>query len=110
MRLANDYFPELDAIELLEDVLYRESSSANDATISYSDASVPVQKRIRKLIQLWDFYLDLVESFIESPRDIIYIGKISDAYETMIDLKIATPGKLLNFATFCEKWGLLKNL
>ncbi|CAD1813063.1 unnamed protein product [Candida parapsilosis] len=108
MRLANDYFPESDAIELLEDVLYRESSSANDATISYSDASVPVQKRIRKSIQLWDFYLDLVESFIESPRDIIYIGKISDAYETMIDLKIATPGKLLNFATFCEKWGFIE--
>lgn len=88
MRLANDYFKELDAIELLENVLYRETG--NDLRINYSDSSIPVQKRIRKLIQLWDFYLDLVESFIESPSDVIYIGKICDAYETMIKLKIAT--------------------
>lgn len=106
MRLANDYFKELDAIELLENVLYRETG--NDLRINYSDSSIPVQKRIRKLIQLWDFYLDLVESFIESPSDVIYIGKICDAYETMIKLKIATPKKLINFATFLERWGYIE--
>lgn len=41
MRLANDYFKELDAIELLENVLYRETG--NDLRINYSDSSIPVQ-------------------------------------------------------------------
>ncbi|KAG5420130.1 SYF1 [Candida metapsilosis] len=106
MRLGNDYFKESDAIEVLEDILYRETG--NDVEINYSDSSIPVQKRIRKSIQLWDFYLDLVESFIESADDVIYIGKICDAYETLIKLKIATPKKLLKYAAFLEKWGYIE--
>ncbi|KAI5952181.1 SYF1 [Candida margitis] len=106
MRLSHDYFQESDAIELLEDVLYRES--ANDVDINYSDSSIPVQKRIRKSIQLWDFYLDLVESFIESANDTIYIDKVCQAYETLIKLKIATPKKIMAYAQFLETWGYIE--
>ena len=49
-----------------------------------------------------------MESFIESADDVIYIGKVCDAYETLIKLKIATPKKLLKYAAFLEKWGYIE--
>ncbi|KAI5958630.1 SYF1 [Candida theae] len=107
MRLGSDYFKESDAIEMLEDVLYRETGN-NDDEIDYVDSSIPVQKRIRKSIKLWQFYLDLVESFIESADDVIYVGKLCDAYDMLIKLKIATPKNLLNYAAFLETWGYIE--
>ena len=52
MILGSDKFPETKAIEILDDILYREYSDIN-----YTDNSKPVQQRIIKSIKLWNFIL-----------------------------------------------------
>ena len=95
MILGSDKFPETKAIEILDDILYREYSDIN-----YTDNSKPVQQRIIKSIKLWNFYIDLLESFIESDNQLKEIEKVTNAYQHLIKLKIATPRIMINFAQF----------
>ena len=99
MILGSDKFPETKAIEILDDILYREYSDIN-----YTDNSKPVQQRIIKSIKLWNFYIDLLESFIESDNQLKEIEKVTNAYQHLIKLKIATPRIMINFAQFLESW------
>lgn len=64
--------------------------------VSFLDDSLPAQKRLFKSSKLWSFYIDLEES----------IGTIDSArqtYDHMIELKIATPQVIINYARFLEE-------
>ena len=47
-----------------------------------------------------EFYIDLLESFIESDNQLKEIEKVTNAYQHLIKLKIATPRIMINFAQF----------
>ncbi|KAG0497206.1 hypothetical protein HPP92_001897 [Vanilla planifolia] len=60
------------------------------------DGNEPVQMRLHRSLRLWSFYVDLEESLgtLESTRTV---------YERILDLRIATPQIILNFAYFLEE-------
>lgn len=57
------------------------------------EAGLPVKERLYRSLKLWSFYTDLEESLgtIESTKDV---------YESILDLRIATPQIVLNYAAF----------
>ncbi|XP_074568355.1 uncharacterized protein LOC141824909 [Curcuma longa] len=60
-----------------------------------ADGNEPVQMKLHKSLRLWSFYVDLEESLgtLESTRVV---------YERILDLQIATPPIILNYAFFLE--------
>ncbi|CAI9087648.1 OLC1v1021777C1 [Oldenlandia corymbosa var. corymbosa] len=60
-----------------------------------ADGNEPVQMKIHKSLKLWSFYVDLEESLgtLESTREV---------YESILDLKIATPQIIINYAMLLE--------
>lgn len=66
--------------------------------ISYQSflQNIPVQRRVFKSIKLWSFYVDLEESIgtVESTRAV---------YDRILELKIATPQIIINYANFLEE-------
>ncbi|KAF5396790.1 XPA binding protein 2 [Paragonimus heterotremus] len=64
--------------------------------VDYYDRSEPVQARLHKSLRLWTLYTDLEESFgtFETTKA---------AYDQMIDLRIATPQIIMNYALFLEE-------
>lgn len=60
-----------------------------------ADGNEPVQMRLHKSLRLWSFYVDLEESLgsLESTRAV---------YERILDLRIATPQIILNYAFLLE--------
>lgn len=61
-----------------------------------ADGNEPVQMKLHKSLRLWSFYVDLEESLgtLESTRDV---------YEKILDLRIATPQIILNYAFLLEE-------
>ncbi|XP_058749791.1 uncharacterized protein LOC131622765 [Vicia villosa] len=61
-----------------------------------ADGNQPVQMRLHKSLRLWTFYADLKESLgnLESTRAV---------YERILDLRIATPQVIINYAYFLEE-------
>eukprot|EP01050_Picozoa_sp_SAG11_P001122 SAG11_NODE_46_length_20454_cov_11.499386_15_plen_554_part_00 len=55
----------------------------------------PVQEKLHKSTKLWCFYVDMMES-LET------VKKTSAVYDRMLDLKVATPQVVLNYAHFLE--------
>ena len=55
----------------------------------------PVQGRLYRSLKLWSFYCDLEESLgtLESARAV---------YDRILDLRIATPQLVLNYALFLQ--------
>lgn len=62
-----------------------------------ADGSEPVQMKLHKSLRLWAFYVDLEESLgtLESTRAV---------YERILDLRIATPQIIINYALLLEVW------
>jgi len=60
-----------------------------------ADGNEPVQMKLHKSLRLWTFYVDLEESLgsLESTRAV---------YERILDLRIATPQIIINYAYFME--------
>nr|XP_043636004.1 pre-mRNA-splicing factor SYF1-like [Erigeron canadensis] len=60
-----------------------------------ADGNEPVQMKLHKSLRLWTFYVDLEESLgtLESTRT---------AYERILDLHIATPQIIINYAMLLE--------
>ncbi|XP_031127266.1 pre-mRNA-splicing factor SYF1 [Ipomoea triloba] len=60
-----------------------------------ADGNEPVQMRLHKSLRLWTFYVDLEESLgtLESTKAV---------YERILDLKIATPQIIINYAMLLE--------
>ncbi|KDO75764.1 hypothetical protein CISIN_1g002477mg [Citrus sinensis] len=65
-----------------------------------ADGNEPVQMKLHKSLRLWTFYVDLEESLgnLESTRAV---------YERILDLRIATPQIIINYALLLEVWTLL---
>ncbi|KAL5096600.1 hypothetical protein RYX36_000927 [Vicia faba] len=61
-----------------------------------ADGNQPVQMKLHKSLRLWTFYVDLEESLgdLESTRAV---------YERILDLRIATPQVIINYAYFLEE-------
>ncbi|KAL4450099.1 hypothetical protein ABPG77_010768 [Micractinium sp. CCAP 211/92] len=57
------------------------------------EAGLPVQDRLYRSLKLWSFYVDLEESLgtLESTKEV---------YEAILDLRIATPQIVLNYASY----------
>ncbi|KAI4371091.1 hypothetical protein MLD38_019361 [Melastoma candidum] len=60
-----------------------------------SDGNEPVQMKLHKSLRLWTFYVDLEESLgtLETTRPV---------YERILDLRIATPQIVINYAVLLE--------
>ncbi|KAI8388606.1 uncharacterized protein BYT42DRAFT_240737 [Radiomyces spectabilis] len=68
----------------------------NPKQINFHDESIPVQQRVFKSLRLWSFYIDLEES----------VGTIESAkavYDKVMDLRIANPQIIVNYATFLHE-------
>ncbi|XP_050227941.1 uncharacterized protein LOC126677396 [Mercurialis annua] len=61
-----------------------------------ADGNEPVQMRLHKCLRLWTFYVDMEEGLgdLESTREV---------YERILDLKIATPQIVINYALLLEE-------
>ncbi|KAJ8433249.1 hypothetical protein Cgig2_023201 [Carnegiea gigantea] len=61
-----------------------------------ADGHEPVQMKLHKSLRLWTFYVDLEESLgnLQSTRAV---------YERILDLRIATPQIIINYAMFLEE-------
>ncbi|KAJ4966630.1 hypothetical protein NE237_018479 [Protea cynaroides] len=61
-----------------------------------ADGNEPVQMKLHKSLRLWAFYVDLEESLgtLESTRAV---------YERILDLRIATPQIIINYALLLEE-------
>jgi pre-mRNA-splicing factor SYF1 len=79
------------------DILGRATSPRSGGmSIRYNDENISPQKRLFKCVKLWSFYVDLEESVGS------YEGtKI--AYDRILELKIATPQIIINYASFLEE-------
>jgi pre-mRNA-splicing factor SYF1 len=64
--------------------------------IKYTDDSKTPQQRLFKCVKLWAFYADLEESVgtVESTKAV---------YDRILELKIATPQIIINYASFLEE-------
>lgn len=60
-----------------------------------ADGNEPVQMKLHKSLRIWAFYVDLEESLgtLESTREV---------YERILDLRIATPQIIINYALLLE--------
>ncbi|KAF3781479.1 Pre-mRNA-splicing factor [Nymphaea thermarum] len=61
-----------------------------------ADGNEPVQIRLHRSLKLWTFYLDIEESLgnLDSTREV---------YERILDLRIATPQIIINYAFLLEE-------
>ncbi|KAK9729646.1 pre-mRNA-splicing factor syf1 [Basidiobolus ranarum] len=78
------------------EIMGRATAPPKNTKVSYHDESIPVQNRVFKALKLWSFYVDLEESIgsVESTRAV---------YDRVLDLKIATPQIIINYAAFLEE-------
>ncbi|KAJ4975610.1 hypothetical protein NE237_000716 [Protea cynaroides] len=72
------------------------SAAATDSTTFAADGNEPVQMKLYKSLRLWAFYVDLEESLgtLESTHAV---------YERILDLRIATPQIIINYALLLEE-------
>ncbi|CAO3666369.1 unnamed protein product [Rhizopus microsporus] len=68
----------------------------NSKHVNFHDESLPVHHRLFKSLRLWNFYIDLEESVgtVESTKAV---------YDKVLDLRIANPQTIVNYATFLEE-------
>ncbi|KAJ3018955.1 Pre-mRNA-splicing factor SYF1 [Thoreauomyces humboldtii] len=94
MELRNENFE--DALEVMgRATTPPKGGAAFIASIRYTDEKREPQQRLFKSIKLWSFIVDLEESIgtADSTRAV---------YDRIIELKIATPQIIINFAAFLE--------
>jgi pre-mRNA-splicing factor SYF1 len=75
--------------------LLRRATAPPPSRTHFFDDSEPVQRRVYKSLKLWSLYADVEESF----------GQLSTCravYERVLDLRIATPQIVINYAMFLE--------
>ena len=64
--------------------------------VDYYDTNEPVQLRLHKNLKLWSFYVDLEECYGTFQR-------CKAVYDRIIDLRIATPQIIINYALYLEE-------
>ncbi|KAJ1958997.1 pre-mRNA-splicing factor syf1 [Dipsacomyces acuminosporus] len=69
---------------------------ASKITVDYRDETIPAQHRVFKSLKIWSLLVDLEESLgtVESTKM---------AYDRIMELKIATPQVVVNYAHFLEE-------
>jgi pre-mRNA-splicing factor SYF1 len=89
MELRHEYYDR--ALQLMQRATAMPAKRA-----AYHDKSEPVQNRLFRSLKVWSMYADLEESLgsVESTKAI---------YNRIIDLKIATPQIIINYALFLEE-------
>lgn len=94
MEIRNDNYNA--ALRIMNRASAAPKTAAAVKAISFYDETMPVQKRLFKSSKIWSFYIDLEESIgtIEGTREV---------YDKIIDLKIATPQNIINYANFLEE-------
>ena len=83
--------------EYARDLIGRATApTSSKIDIRYDDDSKSPQQRLFKCIRLWSFYADLEESTgtVESAKAV---------YDRILELKIATPQIIINYASFLEE-------
>jgi len=60
-----------------------------------ADGDEPVQMKVHKSLKMWSFYVDLEESLGT-------LDSTGAVYERILDLRIATPQIILNYAYLLE--------
>ena len=76
--------------------LMKRSTALPQKRANYFDNNEPVQNRVYLSLKLWSMFADLEESFGD-------FGSTKIVYDRIIDLKIATPQIILNYALFLEE-------
>jgi pre-mRNA-splicing factor SYF1 len=94
MEIRNGNFDT--ALRIMNRASAAPKTAAAVKAVSFYDETSPVQKRLFKSSRFWSFYIDLEESIgsIEGTRQV---------YDKIIDLKIATPQNIINYANFLEE-------
>ncbi|KAF8983985.1 hypothetical protein BGZ46_009026 [Entomortierella lignicola] len=77
-------------------VMGRATIPSKQKNIAFHDENLPVQIRVYKSLRLWSFYVDLEESIgtVESTKAV---------YDKILELKIANPQIIVNYANFLEE-------
>ncbi|CAG8634968.1 6472_t:CDS:10 [Paraglomus brasilianum] len=78
------------------DIMARATTPPRNPNVNFRDESLSVQLRVFKSLTLWSFYVDLEESVgtVETTRIV---------YDRILELKIATPQIIINYANFLEE-------
>jgi pre-mRNA-splicing factor SYF1 len=89
MELRHEYYDK--ALQLMQRATAMPTKRA-----AYHDKSEPVQNRLFRSLKVWSMYADLEESLgtVDSTKAI---------YNRIVDLKIATPQIIINYALFLEE-------
>eukprot|EP01083_Nonionella_stella_P090050 251570_1 len=93
MELRNEHYDE--ALGVLQKATVLPSKRALYGAHQV-DQSAPVQERVFKSTKLWSMYVDLEESFGTRQTT-------KAVYEKILDLRIATPQIIINYALFMEE-------
>ncbi|KAK0404643.1 hypothetical protein QR680_017553 [Steinernema hermaphroditum] len=75
--------------------ILRRSTVIPGKSARYFDEKEKVQSRVYKSLKVWSLYADIEESFGN-------FQSCKEVYEKMIDLRIATPQIVINYASFLE--------
>lgn len=89
MELRHDYSD--DALKLMQ-----RATTPPKRQVGYHDESEAVQSRVHKSLKVWSLYADLEESFGT-------FKSCKAVYDKIIDLRIATPQIIINYAMFLEE-------
>ncbi|KAI5955001.1 SYF1 [Candida jiufengensis] len=101
LRLSSNHFQETSSIEILKNLLFsNEDPDINQ--ININDSSIPIQRRIQKSKKIWEFFIDLIDSFLEVNNS-TYMNLLNEVIEKMIILKIATPKNLMVYASILQQ-------
>lgn len=86
-------------------VMETATKSPKFSKIDYFDTSLTPQERLHKSMKIWSYYVDLIESVSvddDDEEDVKAEGikKVKAVYERILELKIATPLTIVNYANF----------
>jgi len=85
------------AVNVLEAVLFKTPSKK-------TDENKFIHNEISNSKTLWGFYIDLLESFIDSAEQQENIERVCKAYDRLIDTKLATAQNILDYVAFLQSW------
>ncbi|KAH7107717.1 protein prenylyltransferase [Auriculariales sp. MPI-PUGE-AT-0066] len=77
-------------------VMQRAAALPKNTKVNYHDQTLPVQARLFKSLKLWSFYIDLEES-------IGTVETTKEAYDKVMELRIANAQIIINYAAFLEE-------
>lgn len=89
-------------VERARTVMSRAKIGPKRSRVDYFDEQLSAQQRVHKSWRVWSFYIDLVEgtSSLEESRAV---------YERVIELRIATPQTIANYAALLEEHGYVED-